>query len=70
MIKYDKMFARLKDAGYNATRIRSEKIMSQETYYRLKRGETADLRSSTIDKLCSLLSCQPGDLMEWIPNPE
>lgn len=25
-------------------------------------------RLSAIDKLCSALGCQPGDLMEWVPD--
>lgn len=25
-------------------------------------------RLSAIDKLCEALGCQPGDLMEWVPD--
>jgi putative transcriptional regulator len=28
------------------------------------------LERSTIEKLCSALQCQPGDLMLWEPDPE
>lgn len=69
VLKYDKLFAVLEAAGITATKIRAEKIMSQDTYYKLKRGEPADVRTSTIDKLCALLGCQPGDLMEYVPDP-
>ena len=68
MLKYDKLFAALEVAGITATKIRAEKIMSQDTYYKLKRGEPADVRTSTIDRLCALLDCQPGDLMEYVPD--
>lgn len=26
--------------------------------------------TDTIDKVCALFQCQPGDLMEWIPDEE
>ena len=27
-----------------------------------------NVNTSTIDKLCILLHCQPGDIMEWVPD--
>lgn len=66
MLKYDKLFALLKDKGYNTTRIRKENLIGQATYYGLKKG--GHLEAPTIDKLCRILNCQPGDLMEYVPD--
>lgn len=67
MIKYDKMFALLKEKGYNTNRIRQEKILSQSTLTRIRKGE-GGLAHENIDKLCNLLDCQPCDLMEFIKD--
>ena len=31
----------------------------------LKNGKAKAIRSSTLDKLCKALECQPGDILEW-----
>ena len=69
MIKYDKMFKLLKEKGYNTTRIRKEKVISEDTLTSIRAGK-GGLAHKTIDKLCKILECQPGDLMEWIPEEE
>lgn len=36
----------------------------------LKTGKAKGVRFSTLEKLCQVLDCQPGDLLEYIPeNP-
>lgn len=69
MLKYDGLFALLNAHGYNAARIRKENVLGQATYYGLKNG-TKGIDAKSIDKLCSLLHCQPGDIMEWVPDDE
>lgn len=66
-IKYDKLFALLKEKGYNTTRIRRENIIGQGTLTAIKNG-TGGLDSKTISKLCKLLDCQPGDIMEYVED--
>jgi len=65
MISYDKLFEMFKKNGYTTYRIRQEKIIGQSTLTALKNG-TGGLDHKTIDKLCDLFNCQPGDLMEFI----
>ncbi|MBE6826936.1 MAG: helix-turn-helix transcriptional regulator [Oscillospiraceae bacterium] len=31
----------------------------------LKTGKAKAIRFSTLEKLCEILECQPGDLLEW-----
>lgn len=66
-IKYDKLFDLLKSKGYTTYKIRKEKILGQGTMTALKNG-TGGLDARTIDKLCNILDCQPGDLMVYVPD--
>ncbi len=31
----------------------------------LKTGKAKAIRFSTLEKLCEVLNCQPGDILEW-----
>lgn len=53
----------LKDAGYNTNRIRKEKLLGEYTLQKLRGGEPIAWKS--IETLCELLNCQPGDLLEY-----
>ena len=35
----------------------------------LKTGTAKAIRFSTLDALCTALDCQPGDLLEYRPDP-
>jgi len=35
----------------------------------LKNGKAKALRITTLDALCRCLECQPGDLLEYTPDP-
>jgi putative transcriptional regulator len=34
----------------------------------LKTGKVKAIRFSTLDAICKALECQPGDLIQYIPN--
>ena len=36
----------------------------------LKTGKARAVRLETLDRLCAALGCQPGDLMEFLPDGE
>ena len=36
----------------------------------LKNGHAKAIRVETLNKLCEALDCQPGDLFEYVPDPE
>lgn len=61
--KVDVMDA-LKKAGYSSTRLRNEKIMGESYMTQLRRGEMVSWK--TIENICRLLNCQPGDLIEYV----
>ncbi len=66
-IKYDRLFALLKERGYTTYRIRNEKLIGQGTLTALRNG-AGGLDAKTINRLCELLDCQPGDIMEYVPD--
>ncbi len=34
----------------------------------LKNGRAKAVRFSTLEAMCRVLECQPGDLLEWVPE--
>ena len=64
-IKYKvDVIAALKEAGYNTTRIRKEKIMGEAMLQKIRSGQMVSW--ATLETICDLLGCQPGDLLEYI----
>ena len=56
----------LKAVGYNTSVLRKEKLMGEATIQKLRKGDLVSW--ANINTLCSLLNCQPGDLMEYVPD--
>lgn len=57
------VLAELKKKGYSSTRIREEKLIGQSYLQQLRRGELVSWK--TLDTICALLECQPGDLIKF-----
>ena len=57
----------LKEQGFNTKKIRDEKILSESTLQRLRRNP-ATINSLSIEVICKVLDCQPGDFMEYIKD--
>lgn len=36
----------------------------------LKNGRAKAVRFATLEAMCEVLQCQPGDLLEWVPDTE
>lgn len=66
-ISYQKLFDLLNEKGVTTYYLRQNKIIGQQTYYNLKNGK-GNLGTESLEKLCKLLNCQPGDLMEYIQD--
>ncbi len=63
-IQYKKdILAELKEVGYSQNRIRDERLIGQATLTQLRHGELVSWK--TIDTICRLLNCQPGDILEY-----
>lgn len=66
MIVYKDIIGKLKAAGYNSGQIMYRKLLPQTTMDALRHNKPITLRS--VDTICSLLKCQPGDILEYIEN--
>lgn len=66
-IKYEKLFELLKEKGYTTYKIRQTRLIGQGTLTALKNGK-GGLDARTIERLCKVLECQPGDLMEYVED--
>lgn len=58
------VIAALKEAGYNTGTIRKEKLMGEAMLQKIRDGQMVSW--STLDTICKLLDCQPGDLIEYV----
>ncbi|MCQ2086608.1 MAG: helix-turn-helix domain-containing protein [Bacilli bacterium] len=54
---------KLKEAGYNTTRLRREKLLTESAITDLRNGKVVGIIS--LEKICALLETQPGDLIEY-----
>lgn len=66
MIVYKDVIKRLKDAGYNSGYIMTQRLLPQSTMDALRHNKPLSLKS--IDTICRLIKCQPGDILEYIED--
>jgi len=63
MIKYKiDIVKSLKEKGYTATYIKQGNLLPSQTIQNIKSGKSITL--DTLNKICIMLRCQPGDLIE------
>ena len=58
----------LKSKGYNTNKLTKEKLLSESVIQGLRENRYITLPN--ISTICSLLECQPGDLLEYVSDPE
>lgn len=62
------VLAELKEKGYSSARIRKEKLIGQSYLQQIRHGEIVSWK--TIETICHLLNCQPGDIIEYVDESE
>ena len=65
-IVYKKLLALLDQKGITSYTVKKSGIIGQATWKKIREGGHIDTR--TINALCSLLNCQPGDFLEYVPD--
>ncbi len=68
MIKYYRLLDLLNRREIGKEELRQRIGISSATIAKLSKHEYVSLE--VIDKICNELNCQPGDLMEFIPDSE
>lgn len=56
----------LKEKGYSTYKIRQNKIFSEAQLQHIREDKL--LTQDALNKLCTLLNCQVGDILEFIPD--
>jgi len=70
MIKF-KVFEVMAQRGYRTRKALAEATgINQSNLGRMIKGDIARLDTSTLNNLCRVLNCQPGDIFEYIPDEE
>jgi putative transcriptional regulator len=44
--------------------------LTEQNISLLKSGKVRGMRFETLEKICAVLNCQPGDLLEYAPDNE
>lgn len=57
------ILAALKYRGYSTYRLRKDKLLGEATIQQLRNNELVSWANMT--RLCELLACQPGDILEY-----
>lgn len=73
MISYEKLVKKLKENNISQYKLKQEKILGSATISKIfknngRNGESIDMK--VVDKLCKLLDCQPGDILERVEDIE
>lgn len=64
MIRYFRLFDLLARRGMKKTDLYA--VISPPSMSKLSKGES--VTTDTIAKICKFLDCQPGDIMEYVPE--
>ena len=68
MLRYkENLQQKIKEAGYTSYRLRKEKLLSESTVQKLRTGDTT-ITLESLNVVCNILRCQPGDILEWLPE--
>ena len=67
-ISYNKLFALMEQRGIKKIDLRNKYNINPKTVDSLVKGRSVTV--DTLIELCKILNCQPGDLVEYIPEEE
>lgn len=58
----------LKEAGYNTTRLRKEKLLSESAIQYIREGRPVGAKA--LNDICKLLDMQPGNILKYIESTD
>ncbi len=65
---YDKLWKMLELHKISTYKIRKDRIITESSLQKLRTG--GNVSTETIGKLCDVLNCQPGDIMEYVKEED
>ena len=66
MIKYDKLWQTVKAKGLSEYKLYTYYNVNRSLLNRLRHNKNVEV--NTIDRLCNILGCKVGDIMEHVPD--
>ena len=66
ILRLDRVMA---DRKMSLNQLAREVGISNVNLSNIKTGKISAIRLSTLDAICRVLDCQPGDLLEYRPEP-
>ena len=70
-IVYNQLLKLMKEKGITEYQIRvRDKVVGGATMDKLMGKASGHIDTRSIDLLCAYLHCQPGDIMEYVPDGE
>lgn len=69
MISYNKLLTMLSDRNISIYEFKKYKVVGTATIDKL-RNNTGNIDTRSINSICAYLHCQPGDIMEYIPDDQ
>lgn len=58
----------LKEAGYNTTRLRKEKLLNESAIQYIRTGKP--IGAKALDNICMLLDMQPGNILKYVESAD
>ena len=58
----------LKEKGYSSYKLRKDRLMGEAQIQKIRSGELVS--KETLNTICKLLNCQPGDILEYVETEE
>ncbi len=65
VVNLDVMLAKRKIRGKE---LATEIGITEQNLSLLRTGKVKGVRFSTLEKICQILECQPGDILEFVPD--
>lgn len=67
MLKYKiDVLETLKEAGYNTTKLRKDRLLSESAIQYLRDGKVVGAKA--LDSICRLLDMQPGNIIKYVED--
>lgn len=67
ILRLDRVMA---DRKMSLNELSKEVGISNVNLSNLKTGKVKAIRFSTLESICDVLDCQPGDILEFVPDEE
>ena len=67
-ISFKKLFDLMEKRGVTVYRLRKDNVVGSASIEKMIGRQQGHIDTRSIERLCKYLDCQPGDIMEYIPD--